>query len=93
MLYAHNVPIVFMYIHNSAVDMLTPFWRSIEQVYSLVHLSVPGCMAISPSWEVRTFLITYITIYPLLVLQYLSEQSNDFSSCSFRLDLWTYGHA
>ena len=43
MLYAHNVPIVFMYtdmrmsyvmyIHNSAVDMLTPFWRSIEQAY------------------------------------------------------------
>ena len=44
MLYAHNVPIVFMYttlqrmsyvmyIHNSAVDMLTPFWRSIKQVY------------------------------------------------------------
>ena len=50
-------------------------------------------MAISPSWEVHvhTFLITYITIYPLLVfqaLQYLSEQSNDFLVVA--ASGWTY---
>ena len=48
-------------------------------------------MAISPSWEVRTFLITYITIYPLLVfqaVQYLSEQSNDFLVVA--ASGWTY---
>ena len=48
-------------------------------------------MVISPSWEVRTFLITYITIYPLLVfqaIQYLSEQSND--SLVVAASGWTY---
>ena len=48
-------------------------------------------MAISPSWEVRIFLITYITIYPLLVfqaVQYLSEQSNDFLVVA--ASGWTY---